>query len=237
VHPVPSPIPWPSLRLLVFDLDGTLIDSQHDLAASLNATLQGIGRPALPLEQVAGFVGDGAPALVARALAATGGNPEAHLQTDTLASFLRHYEAHKLDRTMLFPGVAEALPRLAARCRLAVLTNKPVAISRAILAGLGIETTFAAIYGGNSFSTCKPDPLGLQRLLEEAPAAPGEALMVGDTWVDIATGKNAGTWTCGVSYGFGAQRLTAAGIKNRPRSARPDVLFDDLRQLAELVNG
>jgi len=229
--PANNPLPWSALRLLAFDLDGTLVDSRHDLAASLNATLQHLGRPTLPLEQVVLHVGHGAPALIAGALQASGARPDPQLHAAALGWFLEHYAAHQLDRTVPYPGVADALEHLAGRCRLVVLTNKPVAASRAILAGLGLADRFAAVYGGDSFPTRKPDPEGLLHALAPAQIPPRQALMVGDTWVDVATGKAAGTWTCGVSYGFGAERLNAAEVERRPPADRPDLLLDDLRQL------
>lgn len=196
------------LRVLVFDLDGTLIDSNQDLTASVNAALGQMGRPALSLEQVAAFVGNGVPALVERALAATGGASASEAAT-AVALMLGHYERHPLEATRLYPGVAELLPVLAARYDLAVLTNKPQAPAREILAGLGVAKNFIAIYGGDSFAAKKPDPMGLRAILGAetlgAATAPAAALMVGDSAVDIQTGRAAGAWTCVVNYGFAAR--------------------------------
>lgn len=193
------------LRVLVFDLDGTLIDSNRDLAASVNAALRQMGRPALSCEQVAGFVGNGVPALVERALAATGGASAREAEAAE-ALMLGHYERHPLDATRLYPGVAELLPALAARYALAVLTNKPQGLAREILAGLGVAEHFTAIYGGDSFAAKKPDPMGLRAILGPetlgVAAKPATALMIGDSTVDIQTGHAAGAWTCAVSYGF-----------------------------------
>ena len=205
------PAVWlaPRLRLLVFDLDGTLIDSKQDLAESVNAALRRLGRPQLPNAHIAEFVGRGAPVLMERALRATGNG--AAIEPNELAAGLQelldYYDAHKLDHTRLYAGVAELLPHLAERFILAVLTNKPVRPARAILEGLGVAAHFAAIYGGNSFATKKPDPTGFNAILAERSLPADRALMVGDSAVDVQTGRNAGAWTCGVDYGFSPESL------------------------------
>lgn len=196
------------LRVLVFDLDGTLIDSNADLAASVNAVLAELGRPALSSAQVAGFVGQGVPALMERALAASGGRRSDATVAAATAAMLRHYDGHFLDATRLYGGVAECLPVLAKRFDLAVLTNKPERPAREILGGLGVAGCFRGIYGGDSFAAKKPDPVGLRAIL--GAAAPEAALMVGDSVVDIQTGRGAGAWTCAVGYGF-TPRDWAAG--------------------------
>jgi phosphoglycolate phosphatase len=186
------------IKLLVFDLDGTLIDSRLDLIHSVNAMLRFLDRPELPGDVVASYVGDGAPMLVRRAL----GDPqdEAFLERG-LQYFLDYYREHKLDFTHLYDGVSEALQALRPRI-MSVLTNKPVVPSRAIVDALGIGGFFASVYGGNSFSTKKPDPQGLLAILQETGMAPEESLMIGDSSIDIVTGRNARLWTCGVTYGF-----------------------------------
>lgn len=218
------------LRLLVFDLDGTLIDSKDDLVASVNAALRYLGRPELPGEVIAGFVGNGAPMLLQRALRATAGDDariaESEL-TDGLGQLLHYYDTHKLDRTRLYPGVAELLPRLAEKFALTVLTNKPVRPAREILDGLGVAGRFQAIYGGNSFSAKKPDPVGFNAILAEQTTAPDAALMVGDSDVDVQTGRNAGAWTCGVTYGFSPNAFA---------SAAPDWEVEAFGRLASLMN-
>lgn len=189
----------PGLGLLVFDLDGTLIDSRADLVASVNAMLAALDRPPLPADQIAAYVGDGAALLVRRAL---GPGCDDAIAAAGLELFLDYYRAHKLDHTTLYPGVGEAIPALAARYSLAVLTNKPVGPSRAILAALGIADCFGEIFGGDSFARKKPDPMGLIALLAGHGAAPAATLMVGDSPIDIQTGRAAGTWTCAVTWGF-----------------------------------
>lgn len=215
----PAPAWAAQLRLLVFDLDGTLIDSAADIIDSANATLEWLGRRPLPANTIASFVGHGAPALMERVLArAKDTQPDerpesltgirADPEYDTaLHEFLQIYDRLKLQRTRLYPGVEDALRRLQPGYTLAVLTNKPVRMSREILAGLGVERTFERIYGGDSFLTKKPDPEGLLSLMREMRALPGQTLMIGDSVVDIRAGINAGCHTCSVSYGLGADRL------------------------------
>ena len=209
--------------LVVFDLDGTLIDSSADLAAAVNGTLARIApdAPPLPPERIRSFVGHGARQLVERALAEAGLPQRAE---EVLPVFLEVYRAHMLDRTRLYPGVAEALASLRSGYRLAVLTNKPGDMSRAILEGLGVARAFARICGPEDVPARKPDPAGLLRLMEEAGAGPEDTAMVGDSAVDIRTGRGAGVLTVGVSYG-----LDPEGLRAHP----PDVLLDDLRDLPE----
>ncbi len=186
--------------LVIWDLDGTLIDSKADLVNAVNATRGWMDLAPLAPATVASYVGNGAPVLIRRAL-----GPEAP-QEDVdraLDYFIRHYHDHCLDETRLYPGVAETLEGLAAQgSRLAVLTNKPVRISHVIVDGLGLSSTFFRIYGGNSFEQKKPHPIGIQKLMEETGASGHRTLMVGDSKVDIETARNAGSRSCGVLYGF-----------------------------------
>jgi len=214
---------WSSVRALIFDLDGTLIDSKQDLIRSVNAMLVEMGREPLHEDTVSSYIGHGAPRLVARAL----GNGATEVDCErALKFFLAHYEEHKLDATRAYPGVAEALEELREFPK-AVLTNKPVRVSRKILEGLGLAKYFRAVYGGNSFETKKPDPLGAKKILEELKAAPAEALMVGDSAVDVETARNAGTLAAVVNYGFGTY----------DREAHPaDIYLDRLTELAALLH-
>ena len=163
-----------SVRALIFDLDGTLIDSKLDLVYSVNATLRELRRPELPEETISSYIGNGAPVLVAKSL---GQDVNSDELARALKFFLSYYEAHKLDNTCAYPGVPEALQELSAM-PMAVLTNKPVRISVRILEALGLAKYFRAIYGGNSFETKKPDPLGTHTILREFSTRPSEA--VGD---------------------------------------------------------
>jgi phosphoglycolate phosphatase len=213
-----------SARLVVFDLDGTLVDSSRDLATAVNVTLSRVapGTPPLSLEQVRAFVGDGAGVLMARTLARAGSTLRAE---DVLPVFLDAYAGCLLYTTALYPGVRDALEGLQPR-RLAVLSNKPGTMSRAILAGLGVADRFFRIYGGGDLATRKPDPGGLERLLEEAGLPREDAVLVGDSAVDVLTGRAAGVRTVGVSYGFDPEGVRRAG---------PDHLVDDLRELARIL--
>jgi phosphoglycolate phosphatase len=190
----------PRVRALIFDLDGTLIDSKDDLICSVNAMLQEMSRPALSTETISGYIGHGAPQLVARAL---GGTAKEEELKRALQLFLAHYEEHKLDNTCLYPGVAETLEQVR-QIPMAVLTNKPVRISVRILNELGIQKYFRLIYGGNSFQTKKPDPEGANTIQRELGLAAGETLLVGDSAVDVQTARNAGMLAAAVTYGFGA---------------------------------
>src|SRR5258707_14771279 len=151
------------VQALLFDLDGTLIDSKRDLVQSVNATLRELGRAELPEDLVASYVGSGAPVLINRAL---GGTASPDQQQRALQFFLAHYADHKLDFTREYPGVRETLKKLRG-VPMAVLTNKPVNISVRILEGLGLAEFFRAIYGGNRFASKKPDPLGANTVMKE----------------------------------------------------------------------
>ncbi len=215
------------IRLLVFDLDGTLVDSRLDLIHSVNAMLHHLGRPDLDGGVIASYVGDGAPALVRRAL---GNTEDEGLLRTALEYFLGYYRVHKLDHTTVYEGVAETLTGLVETSNggqrlMAVLSNKPVNPSRDIVKALGLADFFVHVYGGNSFTTKKPDPLGVQMLLQETGVAAADALMIGDSSIDVLTGRNAGLWTCGVTYGFAPQSL---------EDVAPDVVIETPRELGEL---
>jgi phosphoglycolate phosphatase len=223
------PIPVERLRLLVFDLDGTLIDSAQDLCNSVNATLRHFGRGPLPDPQIASFVGNGVAVLMRCSLAAADHTPpqtvDEKLLDEALAFFVGYYREHKLDFTNAYEGVVEALAALRSlhdaptgpARTMAVLTNKPVNPARGICEGLGLAGYFLHIYGGNSFPTKKPDPLGLRSLMEETGASPEETVMIGDSKVDVETARNAGVWSLGCDFGFGPRNL----MENPP-----DVLVD-----------
>jgi len=214
------------IKLLIFDLDGTLIDSRLDLVHSVNAMLKHLGRPELPGDVIASYIGDGAPMLVRRAL----GDPrDEGVVKAGLEHFLAYYRVHKLDHTHVYDGIKAMLTVIrnsnGISRQMAVLTNKPVIPSRAIVEALGLGEFFIHVYGGNSFSTKKPDPHGAQTILREAKTHPEETLMVGDSSVDVITGRNANLWTCGVTYGFAPHTLC---------EAPPDVTVDSPHELAEL---
>jgi phosphoglycolate phosphatase len=213
-----------TVRVLIFDLDGTLIDSKLDLALSINATLEYMGRLPLPHETIYSYVGDGAPLLVRRALGETSTDEEVD---KGLAYFLSYYREHMLDNTVPYPGVREGLALLE-KYPMAILTNKPVRFSGWILQGLGLADYFRYVYGGNSFEKKKPDPVGVEVLLRDLKAVPNEAMIVGDSDVDVRTARNSGIWACGVSYGLGLK-----GLRAHP----PDVMVDSLVELPNHLNG
>jgi phosphoglycolate phosphatase len=187
-------------RLLVFDLDGTLVDSKEDLAVAVNVALESFDLPPLPHPMIHSYVGDGAMALIRRALP-----PEkSGLVPEVLDRFLAYYGRHLLDTTRAYPGVVEALRKWSGMYRMAVLTNKPLAMTEAILSGLSLAGHFFEVRGGDSFGTKKPHPEGLLHLLRQAGVEAAEAMMIGDSRNDVLAGRAAGTVTCGVTYGLGA---------------------------------
>ncbi|OFV99337.1 MAG: hypothetical protein A3F68_06775 [Acidobacteria bacterium RIFCSPLOWO2_12_FULL_54_10] len=216
------------IRLVVFDLDGTLIDSKTDLVLSVNATLENLGRKTLDTETISSYVGQGSQVLIQKALG-MGCTPEEVAMS--LEFFMGHYREHKLDNTVLYEGVRETLKHLAkgnhrGERALAVLTNKPERVSREIIQELDLMTLFRCVYGGNSFEKKKPDPAGLRTILDETGVAPAEAMIVGDSDIDVRTGVAAGTRTCGVTYGFGKLDLDA-----NP----PDVLVSSFGELVAVI--
>jgi phosphoglycolate phosphatase len=211
----------PAYEHVAFDLDGTLVDSRADLAGSVNHVLRRLRLPELDPETLYGYVGEGARVLVQRALGA------AHQDRleEAVGLFLAHYGEHLLDATRTYPGVVEALAGLGARgAALSVLTNKPERLSRAILDGLGLASRFVAIVGGDSLPTRKPDPAGLHHLRALTGTAADRTLLVGDSGIDVATARAAGTGFCGVAWGLVPDALRAA--VPGPLIAHPADLLD-----------
>jgi phosphoglycolate phosphatase len=214
-----------SVRALIFDLDGTLIDSKLDLIHSVNAMLTEQGRAKLSDEVISSYIGHGAPMLVSRAL---GGVAKEDELARGLSYFLDYYEEHKLDNTCLYPGTAETLTRLSEqKIAMAVLTNKPVKISVRILEALGAAKYFQAIYGGNSFETKKPDALGAKTILAEFKVKAADSMMIGDSEVDIQTARNADMIAAAVNYGF--------GIHNRGQHPA-DIYLDRISDLFGVID-
>jgi phosphoglycolate phosphatase len=228
---VNRPIPAASLRLLIFDLDGTLVDSRMDLANSINAMLHNFGKPELPPEVIASYIGDGAPMLVRRAL----GDPDDEdFVQQALLFFMTYYREHKLDYTYVYEGMRESLNAIRdvrngnGPIKMAVLSNKPVGPSRGIVEGLGLNEYFFQVYGGNSFHTKKPDPVGVHALLQESGAQPQETVIVGDTDIDIVTARNSGIYSVGVMYGLAPHTL---------EEIAPDVVIDHPSELTQVLAG
>jgi phosphoglycolate phosphatase len=215
---------WRELRLLIFDLDGTLVDSKLDLANAVNATLEHFGYQPLPHEEVFGYIGQGAPMLIRRAL---GHTQDDELVEKALPFFLSYYRSHMLDTTVPYPGVREGLVAMAAAgCIQTVLTNKPERFSRELLKGLDLGDFFRLVYGGNSFEQKKPDPIGIETILRETGETKERALMVGDSEIDVLTARNAGIAVCGVNYGLGSHLL---------EEYPPDLRVDTLVEIAERI--
>jgi len=212
--------------LLVFDLDGTLIDSTRDLATATNAALHRVAPEATPIprEIVQTFVGNGVRALMERSLA--------HAAVDrtveeVLPVFLECYEDCLLETTCLYPGIREALEALSSQPK-AVLTNKPGRLSRAILDGLGVGPAFSRVWGPDDAPGKKPDPAGLLRLIAELGSDTATTWMIGDSPVDVRTARGAGIRVAGVTWGLDPEGL---------RKEEPDRLVDDPRQLPALCSG
>jgi phosphoglycolate phosphatase len=214
-----------TVRLFVFDLDGTLVDSLRDLSDSANALLAACGAQALDELAIGRMVGDGAATLVARAFSAAG-VPQ---PSDALDRFLDIYDAKLLDYTRPYEGIPGVLTALGARANLAVLTNKPRAATLRILAGLGLAGFFEdeAIVGGDGPFVRKPDPAGLLQLCAGAGVRPDETMMIGDSIVDCRTARNAGTSICLARYGFGFREFPQAELRDG------DLVID---KPAELLN-
>lgn len=183
-------------RFLLFDLDGTLVDSVHDLTTALNLLGEELGHAPLTKEKVRTIVGDGATKLIKRAFG------EEHYQRDHLFRFLDIYGVHLLDETRCYPGIEELLDRYPTD-NLALVTNKPLALTLELLKGLGLDRCFKVVFGGDSFTEKKPHPLPVVKALEALGAKPHEAVMIGDHHTDLKSGRDAGTATCFCAFGLG----------------------------------
>jgi phosphoglycolate phosphatase len=205
------------------------VDSRVDLANSVNAMLRHYAKPVLPNDVIASYIGNGAPMLVRRSL----GDPddEAFVR-EALLYFLTYYREHKLDTTYVYSGIVEALDVIQNSCngaaapKMAVLSNKPVGPSLAIVQALGLGRYFFQVYGGNSFHTKKPDPAGVEALLQQSGVRADQTVIIGDSDVDIITARNAGAYSIGVTYGLAPHTL---------EDAPPDVLIDHPSELAEVL--
>jgi len=211
--------------LIVFDLDGTLIDSARDLEIATNQTRARFGMPPLDANLIHSYVGNGAAVLVKRAM---GPEADESLISEALLFFVKYYRTHALAHTRLYPGVQGVIDGLADQGHtLAVLTNKPAKISTDILAGLGVGPRFARVYGGDSFEQKKPDPVGIHTLIKETTGRAEDTWMVGDSAVDVRTARNAGVKACGVAWGFQPE-----SFEKYP----PDVLIHDPAELPRVIS-
>lgn len=218
-----------SYKCLLFDLDGTLVDSRADLANSVNLMLAEIGLEVLPSVRVLNFVGEGARLLVERALTAAAGTPPLPSEIDdALKVFQRHYSEHLLDCTRVYPEVEETLARLDYLPK-AIVTNKPHEFSVALLEGLGMLSQFEVVIGGDSLPERKPSPMMLIEAARGCGVEPADCLMVGDTKFDVTAGRAAKMKTCGYIPGFrGRTELAEAGA---------DFLIERFSELQVLVEG
>jgi phosphoglycolate phosphatase len=228
-------LPAGTKRLVVFDLDGTLVDSIGDIASSVNlALVERYGAAgSLPTEAIKSFVGAGARQLIERCLAAL--KRPAEETTPVFERFLTLYRGRLVETTRLYPGMTHAIDEIGKHAQLAVLTNKPGDMSRAIVAALGLSERFIGVIGGDDLKTRKPDPEGLLELARRAGVRPQDTFMVGDSGIDILTARNAGTSAIGVLWGYdrdGVLREAPDFIARTPgdlpeqvadRAARPSV--------------
>lgn len=212
-------------QLVVFDLDGTLVDSTRDLANSANDLLAGYGAAPLDVPRVVAMVGEGARVLVERILKAS---DVSRPLDEALAQFLQIYERRIADHTVTYPGVREALTTLHASATLAVLTNKPARHTRLLLDALNLTAFFGEVIGGDTTFPRKPDPAGLRHLVDAAGARPETTLMVGDSIVDLQTARAARTAFCLAAYGFGSASAEGA-------IGAGDLVAADLTRVADFV--
>ena len=211
----------PRFTLICFDLDGTLIDSRKDISDSINRMLHELGLRQRQESEIAAFVGNGMANLIRQSLGET---HETHFDR-AVKIFKRDYDLHCLDATQLYSGVGDALRRISGRKT--VITNKPLVYSEKILKGLGIRGIFEEVLGGDMHFPKKPAPDSVLHLAGVYGVSPEEILFVGDSLLDIHTGKNAGTKTCAVTYGF--------GLRSELVAAKPDFLIDSFEELLQIV--
>lgn len=216
-------------RCLLFDLDGTLVDSRADITSSVNLTLRELGRPTLPEEMIWLFIGEGVRLLLERALRASQTNEPTEAEIEqALKLYQAHYHAHLFDQTRLYPEVAETLAQLRAWPK-AIVTNKPYGFTVPLLEGLGLTEHFQVVFGGDSLPERKPAPLMLLEAARRCAVTPSECLMIGDTWVDMEAGRNAGMKRVGYVGGFrGRAEL---------ETAQADYLIENFSELCEIVRG
>jgi len=207
--------------LIIFDVDGTLIDSAKDLIDSVNFTLEAIGLPKEDPEQVQSFIGDGVRKLVERSL----GQEHQHLYPKAVEIFRAYYDEHLLDQTRLYPGVEEILAHFASKKR-AILTNKSERFTVKILKGLNILTHFEEVVGSDNTAYLKPEPYGIFKIIEDLKIEKKRAVMVGDGVRDIEAAQNAGIKSCAVLYGY--------TDKERLLNVKPDFFCEKIFQLKEI---
>lgn len=216
-----------AIRAVIFDLDGTLVDSAPDLHAAALKMLAERGHPAIALDQVQSFIGNGVPKLVARCLAAVGETVTGGGRQRAVERFLAHYAAAPVDLTRPYPGVKDLLANLRARgVPMGICTNKPETLSHQVLEGLDLRRYFAVVVGGDTFPVIKPDPTPLLHCAESLAAPIARTLFVGDAETDAATARAAGAPLA--LYSGGYRKSPIARLK-------PDFAFDHFSELAEYL--
>jgi len=219
----------PRFAAVLFDLDGTLVETRKDIATAINLALGGRGLPVLSVDRVARHVGHGARVLVTRCLEEAGVASPAPDDIESLhRAFHEHYLAHLLDTTFVYPGIPGVCEGIArAGGRMAIVTNKPIEAAKRILIGLGLSSYFPVVLGGDSLPQRKPDPAPLLRAIASLDADAGHALMIGDSQVDIDAARAAGIPVAAVAWGFTP--------KDALESASPDLLAEDAAALGEWI--
>ena len=211
------------ISIFVYDFDGTLADTFEDIAHSVNLTLTEMNLQSLDRGIIRKNIGSGLVNLMTRSLSCLGCN-----DVETAVSlFQKHYGIHLLDQTKLYPNVRETVDYFSNK-KNAILSNKPVSYIKKILDSLNFQNSFDLTLGGNSLDSRKPDPKGLQTIIKKLNCLAENVLMIGDSAVDVETGRNAGVLTCGVTYGLGDQSSL--------HDSKPDYLIDDLSKLKSLFN-
>jgi len=219
------------IKLLVYDLDGTLIDSREDIANSVNGAFERLGLHPVPTDTIAQFVGSGVEQLISRSLKEVNREfPKSESQKNSLLKkatklFRKHYQDHLVDQTRLYPGVEQVLEHFKDQ-RQAVITNKPASFSNEILTHLKVNHFFFRLVGGGDAFPKKPDPASLLDIMNSADVNGTETVLIGDSKIDIDTGRRAGVQTVGVTYGFG----THTEIKE----AKPNFILNALVDLIDL---
>lgn len=213
------------VETVIFDLDGVIINSAADIITAINHTLKLFDFPPLPGPEIISYIGDGVGTLVRRSF--RGCSEEMIAQA--LPLYREYYWSHALDETNLFPNVRETLETLKGRLnkKLALVTNKTEHATENILRGLNVRDYFDVVIGPESVKRLKPDPEGILHSLARTKAKSPQAVMVGDTHTDIEAGKNAGTWTCGVLYGF--------GDRDRLIKSQADFYITDISELLQFI--
>ena len=220
---MPFFVSMPRFCHLIFDLDGTLVDTRADLAAAANYMLAQLGLPIQSVEQVAGYIGQGARVLVERVL----GPQHAHLTSAGFEIFMQFYGEHLVDQSVVYSGLDQVLAAAQSHgLVLSVLTNKPAGPSRAILSGLGLTPFFGHVVGGDSLAVKKPDPHGVWFLQRVTRLPLAETLLIGDSAIDVQTGRAAGLAICGVGWGFDADGMN---------EQRPDFVVDSPAELLDVI--